>query len=224
MTNQPSPQQPQPGQFPAPQPVPSGQATPAMTGPKASFWKRTPVMIVSALVLLAVGYGIGQTSAATAKQELATARSQLKAARAQLAVTRDNLTSVQSKVQQAQAEADQANANAGAKYKAEEAKLAANEKAVARTRRGLLALEGRIQASSISADGVYVVGADIKPGVWHTAGDGGQGGGQCYYATLNSTNTSDISDNNNFDGPETVDVSGAHAFQISGPCTWVRVG
>jgi hypothetical protein len=96
-------------------------------------------------------------------------------------------------------------------------------RALARTRHGLLALEGRIQASSISADGVYVVGSDIKPGTWHTTGDGGSGS-QCYYATLNSTNTSDISDNNNFDGPETADVSGAHAFEISGPCTWYRVG
>jgi hypothetical protein len=67
-----------------------------------------------------------------------------------------------------------------------------------------------------------VVGSDIASGTWHTAGDGGSGD-QCYYATLNSTNTSDISDNNNFDGPETVSLSGAYAFQISGPCTWVKV-
>ena len=33
--------------------------------------------------------------------------------------------------------------------------------------------------------------------------------------------TSDINNNNNFDGPETVDLSsGVHAFEISGPCTW----
>lgn len=43
----------------------------------------------------------------------------------------------------------------------------------------------------------------------------------CYFATLNSTDTGNIADNNNFDGPETVDVSGAYAFQISGSCTWV---
>jgi hypothetical protein len=70
---------------------------------------------------------------------------------------------------------------------------------------------------------VYVVGKDIKSGTWHTNGDGGQTDNECYYATINSTNTSDIADNNNFDGPETVDVSRAYAFQISGPCTWVLV-
>jgi hypothetical protein len=45
----------------------------------------------------------------------------------------------------------------------------------------------------------------------------------CHFATLNSTDTSNSADNNNFDGPETVDVSGAYAFRISGPCTWVLV-
>jgi hypothetical protein len=85
------------------------------------------------------------------------------------------------------------------------------------------ALEGRIEASAISADGVYVVGHDIKSGVWHTSGDGGQGDDPCYYATLTSTNTSDIDDNNNFDGPETVSLAGVDAFEISGPCAWYRV-
>lgn len=70
---------------------------------------------------------------------------------------------------------------------------------------------------------MYVVGKDIKPGVYHTNGSGDAGQNDCYYATLNSTDTFNIADNNNFDGPETVDVSSAYAFQISGPCTWVRV-
>jgi hypothetical protein len=38
----------------------------------------------------------------------------------------------------------------------------------------------------------------------------------------NSTNTSDIIDNNNFGGPETVSTSGAYALEISGPCTWTH--
>jgi hypothetical protein len=83
---------------------------------------------------------------------------------------------------------------------------------------------GNVQANSISASGVYVVGTNIKSGTWYTAGDNGVGGDACYFATLNSDNTSDISDNNNFDGSETVDLSGAYAFQISGPCTWSLTG
>lgn len=86
-----------------------------------------------------------------------------------------------------------------------------------------MAAEGRLQSPRISASGVYVVGRDIKPGVYHTSGDNGEGGNSCYFATLSSTNTFDIIDNNNFDGTETVDVSGVFAFNIDGPCTWVRV-
>ena len=68
---------------------------------------------------------------------------------------------------------------------------------------------GQVQSSSISSDGVYVVGQHIKPGAWHTNGDGGQSDDGCYYATLND-NTGSINSiaNNNFDGPETVSVSG----------------
>lgn len=76
-----------------------------------------------------------------------------------------------------------------------------------------------VSHSTISQDGVYVVGQDIPAGTYHTSG-----GNQCYYATLGSTDTSNIMDNNNFTGPETVDVSSAYAFQISGGCTWTKIG
>ena len=56
-----------------------------------------------------------------------------------------------------------------------------------------------------------MVGQDIESGTWHTSGDGGQTDNECYYALLRSTDTSDIIDNNNFDGPETANVSGAKA-------------
>jgi hypothetical protein len=59
-----------------------------------------------------------------------------------------------------------------------------------------------VAKSTISADGVCVVGRDIPSGTYQTSGDS-----QCYYATLGSTDTSNIMDNNNFNGPETVDVS-----------------
>ena len=75
------------------------------------------------------------------------------------------------------------------------------------------------QATQISADGVYVIGQDIPGGTWHTSG-----GSQCYEATLASTDTSNIIDNNNFTGPDTVDLSGAKAFEINGGCTWNHEG
>jgi hypothetical protein len=75
------------------------------------------------------------------------------------------------------------------------------------------------QATQISADGVYVVGQDIPGGTWHTSG-----GQQCYEATLASTDTSNIIDNNNFTGPDTVSLAGAKAFDITGGCTWQHEG
>jgi hypothetical protein len=75
------------------------------------------------------------------------------------------------------------------------------------------------QATQISADGVYVIGTDIPGGTWHTSG-----GQQCYEATLASTDTSNIIDNNNFTGPDTVSLAGAVAFQITGGCTWQHEG
>jgi hypothetical protein len=75
------------------------------------------------------------------------------------------------------------------------------------------------EATRISDDGVYVVGQDIPGGTWHTSG-----GSQCYEATLASTDTSNIMDNNNFTGPDTVSLAGAKAFDISGGCTWRHEG
>jgi hypothetical protein len=72
------------------------------------------------------------------------------------------------------------------------------------------------EATQISDDGTYVIGQDIPGGTWHTSG-----GSQCYEATLSGTDTiHDIISNDNFTGPNTVNLSGAKAFDISGGCTW----
>ncbi len=214
-------------------PGPAFQDTPGPDTPKAPDRAtagapsrrrdRTVIAIAAAVVLIGVALGTGESTAVSARhslaqtrQRLTAVRSQLDQARNQLAVARSALATAQDQAQAAQTAATQANARAQARFAAKEAKLAAETKA-------LDALIGRIQASAISTDGVYVVGQDIKTGIWHTAGDGGLGGNACYYATLRSTNTFDIIDNNNFDGPETVDVNGAYALEISGPCTWYRV-
>ncbi len=192
---------------------------------------RKPALIAAALVLAGAAFAAGEAQAVSARSSLSQARAQLAAAHgeltrtsgelastdSQLASTRGQLSAAQATAQAARTAAAQANARAQAGYAAAEARLAGQT-------RQLDTLIGDIQASAISADGVYVVGQDIKAGTWHTAGDNGMGGNSCYYATLNSTNTSDIIDNNNFDGPETVSLNGARAFEINGPCTWYRTG
>ena len=92
-------------------------------------------------------------------------------------------------------------------------------KTVTRTRDVTPTANAQGEATQISADGVYVVGQDIPGGTWHTSG-----GSQCYEATLGSTDTSNIIDNNNFTGPDTVSLAGAKAFNISGGCTWRQEG
>jgi hypothetical protein len=123
--------------------------------------------------------------------------------------------SEQSQVRIAQANAKKAMSTALAQVRAlYKSKLAA----VQSIQRKLQHEQGIVLSSTISADGVYVVGKDIPSGTYHTSG-----GGQCDYAALGSTDTSNIVDNNNFNGPDTVDGSGAFAFQISGGYTWVKV-
>jgi hypothetical protein len=124
-----------------------------------------------------------------------------------------------------------ANAKAATAYAArnaavsqQAATLKQQEATLTQQQQSVKAQMGELQAFQISGDGVYVVGKDIKAGVYHTNGSGNTGATDCYFATLNSTDTSNIADNNNFDGPETVDVSSAYAFEANGPCTWVKVG
>jgi hypothetical protein len=73
----------------------------------------------------------------------------------------------------------------------------------------------------MSRDGIYVVGTDIKPGVYHTAGATTASSGNCYYALLKSTNTNDVIDNNNVTGPATITVGpGVKAVDTTGCKPW----
>jgi cell division protein FtsB len=79
---------------------------------------------------------------------------------------------------------------------------------------------GELKANTIRADGIYVVGHDIKSGTWHTVGDGQPNRALCRYVVHSSANKS--GPGIYFDGPETLNLSGAYALEISGPCTWMR--
>jgi hypothetical protein len=79
--------------------------------------------------------------------------------------------------------------------------------------------------TTMGGDGVYVVGVNIRRGTYSTSGAVGGSGGDCYYALLSSTNTSDIIDNNNVTGPATITVGpGVKAVQVTGCNTWHRIG
>jgi len=114
-----------------------------------------------------------------------------------------------------------AQAAAKSDYAARNAALNREAATLQRQSQAIAAEKGELRANTIRADGMYMVGHDVKPGTWHTIGDGSASGGHCAYAVIGSANTAQR--NIYFDGPWTVDLSGAHAFAISGPCTWVRV-
>ena len=83
---------------------------------------------------------------------------------------------------------------------------------------------GELKANTIRADGMYVVGHDIKSGTWHTAGNGHVSGGLCRYTVIrNASMANNPPGPTYFDGPWTVNLSGVYGLYIYGPCTWVRV-
>lgn len=217
-----------------PQPTPQARV-PSQANrkpPRRTSRKKIIGAVVIGVILLGAGFaagaGSGQSAIPGYKHQVAQARRNLAAEKVKLAAEKSKLSAEQGQVQSAQSAATHALAIAQAtvskQYAARLAAVKQQHRTLAREERSVRAEKGQIQASAISADGVYVAGSDITQGIWHTAGDHGVGGQQCYFAKLSSDNTSDIIDNNNFDGPETVDLSGAHAFDISGGCTWVKVG
>jgi hypothetical protein len=204
--------------------VPPQPAVPGKQARKRPRWVKITLLTVGGLVLLLAGVGIG---AASNSQTSLVNSQKAEIARLQAAVNTDKsqLSSEQTKLSTAQTNAANAlsiaKTQVQAQYKTKFATLQAKEQKVAGLQAKLNRELGIVVKSTITADGVYVVGKDIPAGIYHTTG-----GNQCYFATLiSSTNTSDvnnISDNNNFNGPETVDLTGMYAFQISGGCTWHR--
>lgn len=114
-----------------------------------------------------------------------------------------------------------AQAAAKADYAARNAALNREAATLNRQNQVVAAEIGELRANTIRADGMYLVGHDIKSGTWHTVGDGGLSGGNCAYAVYSSANKPSIP--TFFDGPWTVNLSGEYAIQIKGPCTWIRV-
>ena len=89
--------------------------------------------------------------------------------------------------------------------------MAQEAASVKKPRKKVGIVETEIARNTISGEGIYQVGKDMKAGTYKTSGAEG-----CYYAILNSTNTSDIADNNNIDGPAFVTVNSGHALRQPG--------
>ena len=183
-------------------------------------WVRRAAIAGGIAIAVLAGVGIG-AAGSSHQSQIASYQHQIKVLKGEVSTAQFTAKSDREQMQSAQNQADtavsQANQAAAQKYAAKMSQADALLKKL----RGEQHL---VQSSTISQDGVYVVGQDIPAGTYHTSGNGGGALNQCYYATLSSTNTSDILDNNNFNGPETVNLSGVYAFQISGGCTWTKMG
>ncbi|TVZ04746.1 hypothetical protein EAS64_08780 [Trebonia kvetii] len=206
---------------------------------------RRVILTAGFVVTLLIGVGIGsatqntgvsqstynasQARVSSLKSQVSSLKSQVSSLKGKVVVLQTDVSSANAALttEQIKAETAQqtANANAASAYRDQEAALTAQQKQVAGEQRTLKQELGQVQASSIDADGTYIVGQDVKVGTFHTNGSGDTGQNDCYYATLSSTNGSldSIISNDNFDGPETISLSGVYAFQINGPCTWVLV-
>jgi hypothetical protein len=151
--------------------------------------RRTWIGIAFAATLL-VGVGIGTTANGNATQ-LDTASKKLALAHKQIATLQSENSTLQSKYATAKNTAQNAlevaNTKAQRAYASRQSALNQRAASLNQRARKIAAEEGNLQANTISTDGVYVVGHDIKAGTWHTNGDGGQTDNECYFATLNSS-------------------------------------
>ncbi len=78
--------------------------------------------------------------------------------------------------------------------------------------------------SSISGDGEYLVGEDMKAGTYKTAGPGDEFG--CYWERAKdaSGELDSITANNNLDGPGRVTVNHGEIFKTNDCLDWSKVG
>ncbi len=102
-------------------------------------------------------------------------------------------------------------------------KLATARGRTSSERSKLRKLQGQVQsakANTVSGEGTFVVGEDIKPGTYRAAASPG-----CYWARLRTLDTSDIIDNDNADGPVVVEILPSDkAFQTSGCASFHKAG
>jgi flagellar biosynthesis GTPase FlhF len=80
------------------------------------------------------------------------------------------------------------------------------------------------QQNTLPGDGLFAVGADIRPGRFRTGGPSGGNPVGCYYAILNSPDTSEIATNNITKGPAIVDLSAGKYFETQSCQQWQRIG
>ena len=71
----------------------------------------------------------------------------------------------------------------------------------------------------IDNDGTYVVGVDMFPGKYRSAG-----GTMCHWARLRSLDTSDMIDSKKTSGPQVIEIRGSDTAFLTQNCgTWQQI-
>lgn len=186
-------------------------------------WARRSMIALAALLVLIVGVAIGLAGAEDNRDEVEAAERRAADLRERLEEERtanDELdeenAELASQLAELEAEAQDLEDRASA---LDEREQGLDERSAELDRRAeeLEAAEAAAEASSFG-DGLYEVGTDIQPGQYRA-----DGGGGCYWARLNSSDTFDIADNHFGPGPQTVEISGGY-FETSGCGTWRKAG
>lgn len=81
-------------------------------------------------------------------------------------------------------------------------------------------------ATTVAGDGEYLVGQDMQPGTYRTAGPSDGSGGNCYWQRSKDASGSvdSIIANDNLAGSGLVTVSKGEVFESTGCQNWVRTG
>ena len=96
---------------------------------------------------------------------------------------------------------------------------ARQQEAAARDLRRELDKELGIVRNSKFGDGVWKVGTEITPGIYRASA-----GSSCYWAILNSADTSNIANNGGFTKNQTVTLTDGKWFETSGCGQWTKIG
>lgn len=128
--------------------------------------------------------------------------------------TTRNLSKLEAKLETKLAEADEALADANAHKES-----LRKQEAAARELRRRLDKELGLIVNSKFGDGVWRVGGEITPGIYRAPA-----GASCYWAILNSADTSDISNNGGFTANQTVTLTAGHWFETSDCGQWKKIG
>lgn len=158
-----------------------------------------------------------QTSAEleAAESDLATTELDLEAAEDEIVSIQGDLPAREQALEKAEAKLERAQRALGRRADA----VTAKEKSVVKRERAVGIVERRIEANTISGDGVYEVGVDIRAGTYKSAG----ANGMCYYASNGDANGSNILSNNIVEGgaPAVTTVAAGTFFETSGCGDWV---